>query len=167
MLLHRCEDAKVALYTVVVVVTDVILNHFDKLFLAGKAFAVIAFPFENAPEPFHRPIVNALSYAGHALLHTGFHQFVMEGAIGVLKTPVAMEQRMGTGIGFPLHRLPLPRRRRRWPDGPGSPPGPGSPFPTPSPLPYRLWLIVCHVGFLSGIISLQTITDSARIITVR
>ena len=41
MLLHGREDAKVALYTMVVVVTDVILNHIDQFFLAGKAFPVV------------------------------------------------------------------------------------------------------------------------------
>ena len=41
MLLHGREDAEVALYTMVVVATDVILNHIDQFLLAGKAFPAV------------------------------------------------------------------------------------------------------------------------------
>ena len=100
MLLHRREDAEVALDAPVVVVTDIIFNHIDQLFFRGKAVAVVSFPLQYAPKAFHRAVVNALSHAGHALLHAGFLQFVMECAIGVLKAPVTMKQRMSVRIGF-------------------------------------------------------------------
>lgn len=43
------------------IVTDVALNHLHEFLFAGETLAVIAFPFQNAPESFHRSIVNAIS----------------------------------------------------------------------------------------------------------
>ena len=100
MLLHRREDAEVALDAPVVVVTDIIFNHIDQLFFRGKALAVVPFPLQDAPKSFHRAVVNALSHAGHALFHAGLLQLVMEGAIGILKAPITMKQRMSVRIGF-------------------------------------------------------------------
>lgn len=100
MLLHRREDAEVALDASVVVVTDIVFNHIDQLFFRGKALDVVPFPLQNAPKAFHRAVVNALSHTRHALLHAGFLQFVMEGAIGILKAPITMKQRMSVRIGF-------------------------------------------------------------------
>ena len=41
MLLHRRQDAEIALYAPGVVVADVILYHLEQLFLTGKALALI------------------------------------------------------------------------------------------------------------------------------
>ena len=91
MFFHRRENTKVALHTAVVVVANIIFNHIDQFFSAGKAFAVIAFPFQEAPKALHRPIVNALGHTGHTLRHTGFLQLVVEDSVGILKSSVAME----------------------------------------------------------------------------
>ena len=100
MLLHRREDAEVALDAPVVVVTDIIFNHIDQLFLRGKALAVVPFTLQDAPKALHGTVVNALGHAGHALRHTGLLQLVMEGTVGVLKTSVTMKERMRIGIGL-------------------------------------------------------------------
>ena len=91
MLFHRREDAEIALNAPVVVVTDVILNHINQFFLGGITFAVIAFPFQDAPEAFHRAVVDALSNAGHALYHTCLLQLVVKDPVGVLKSSVTMK----------------------------------------------------------------------------
>ena len=65
--------------------------------------AVIAFPLQNAPEALHRAVVNAMRHAGHTLRHARLHKLVVEGTVGVLKTSVAVEQRMRVRIG--LRRL--------------------------------------------------------------
>ena len=84
----------------VVVVTNVVFDHIDQFFLAGKSLAVVPFPFQDTPEAFHRPIVDALGHAGHALRHTGLFQLVMKRAAGILKASVTMEKRVRAGIGF-------------------------------------------------------------------
>ena len=100
MLFHWRKDAKITLYTAVIVVVDVIFNHIYQLFFAGIALAVIAFSLQDTPESFHWPIVNALGNTGHALLHTGFFQLVVKSPVGILKSSVAVEQWMGIRIGF-------------------------------------------------------------------
>ena len=65
MLLHWRQNAQIALYPAVVVVSDVILNHGNKLLAAGEASAVVPLTLEDAPEAFHRPVVNALAHSGH------------------------------------------------------------------------------------------------------
>ena len=100
MFLHRCQNAQIALYPAVVVVGNVVLNHLHKLFAAGEPLAVISLSFQNAPETFHWTVVNALGNSGHTLLHLGFLQLVVEHSVCVLKTSVAVEQRMCVGVGF-------------------------------------------------------------------
>ena len=100
MLLHRREDTKVALHTMVVVITDVIFDHIDEFFFTGEAFAVVAFTLEDAPESLHWPVVNALGHTGHALLHAGFFQLVVESSVRILETSVTMKQRVCVGIGL-------------------------------------------------------------------
>ena len=77
MLFHRCQHAKVALYTAVVVVDDVILNHRNEFFSAREPSAIVSFPFQDAPESFHWSIVDSFCYSGHALLHLCFLQLVI------------------------------------------------------------------------------------------
>ena len=100
MLFHRCQYAQVTLYPAIVVVDDVILNHPHKLLTARKTLAVIALSFQNTPKAFDRAVVNALGYSGHALSHLCLLQFVVEHPVCVLKTSVAMEQRMCGRVGF-------------------------------------------------------------------
>ena len=94
VLFHRCQNTQVALYPAVVVVSDVILNHLYKLLAACKTLAIIPFSFENAPEAFHRAVINALGNSGHTLLHFCFLQFVIEYPVCVLESSVTVEQRM-------------------------------------------------------------------------
>lgn len=49
VLLHQLQNAEVTLHASVV--TDVILNHIDEFFLAGKAFLIVPLPFQNAQKP--------------------------------------------------------------------------------------------------------------------
>ena len=69
MLFHWRQNTQIALYPAVVVVSDVILNHGNKLLAAGEASAVVPLTLEDAPEAFHRPVVNALAHSGHTLRH--------------------------------------------------------------------------------------------------
>ena len=50
---HRRQDAKVSLYALVVVVIDVSFDRLHKGFSGSESPAVIAFPFQNAPEALH------------------------------------------------------------------------------------------------------------------
>lgn len=94
MFLHWREDAEVALNATVVVLANIILNHIDQFFFAGKAFAVVPFSLQDAPEAFHWPVINTLGHTRHTLRHACLLQLVMEDTIGILKTSVTMEQRM-------------------------------------------------------------------------
>lgn len=85
------------------VIANILLDHLNKLVLAGEPSAVIAFPFQDAPEALHRAVVNAMRHAGHTLRHARLHKLVVEGTVGVLKPSVAVEQRMRVRIG--LHSL--------------------------------------------------------------
>lgn len=98
--LHRCSDAQSTLETMEVVIGDVLPDHTSQLLLVGEPPAIVAFPFEDAPEALHRPIVNTHSNPGHALGDAGHSQFVM-GDLGSISTAtVNMEQGMGAGIGL-------------------------------------------------------------------
>ena len=103
MLFHRRQDAQIALDTSRVVIANILLDHLDKIVLAGEASAVIAFPFQDAPEALHRTVINAMRYAGHTLRHSSLHELVVESTVGVLETSVAMKQRMCVRIV--LHRF--------------------------------------------------------------
>ena len=100
MLFHRRQDTQIALHPPGVVVMDIGFNHLDKFTFAGKPSAVIAFPFQDAPEALHRTVVNAMRHAGHALRHACLHELVVESAVGVLESSVTMEQGMRVRIGF-------------------------------------------------------------------
>ena len=56
--------------------------------------AIVFLAFQNAPESFHRAVVNAVGYTRHALCHTRIFQHVVKSMTCVLKPTVAMEQRM-------------------------------------------------------------------------
>ena len=103
MLFHRRQDAKIALDTSRVVIASILLDHLDELVLAGETPAIIAFPLQNTPEALHRAVVNAMRHTGHTLRHSRLHELVVESAVGVLETSVAVEQGMCVRIG--LHSL--------------------------------------------------------------
>ena len=98
MFFYRRQYAQVTLDSSGVVITDVALNHLHEFLFAGETLAVIAFPFQNAPESFHRSIVNAVSHTGHTLSHSSLYEFVVEGSACVLETSIAVEQRVGIWI---------------------------------------------------------------------
>lgn len=103
MSFHRCQHTQIALDTSRVVIANILLNHPDKLTFAGKMFAIITFPLQNAPEALHRAVINTMRCAGHALCHSCLHKPVIKCAVGVLETSVAMKQGMYVRIG--LHSL--------------------------------------------------------------
>ena len=70
---------------------DIVLNRLNKLAFAGEPFAVIAFPFQNAPKALHRTVINAMCYTRHTLRHSSLRELVVESAVGILKASVAME----------------------------------------------------------------------------
>ena len=73
-----------------VVIMNVCFNRTHKFTLAGKTSAVVHLPLKDAPESVHRPVVNAVGYAG----------FVVEIPVRILKASITVEQRMGIWIGF-------------------------------------------------------------------
>ena len=91
MLFHRCQDAEVALNALGVVIANIVMNHLCEAVFAGKSFAIIAFPFQNAPETLYRTVINAMCHTRHALRHSSLHELVVESAAGILKASVAVE----------------------------------------------------------------------------
>ena len=100
VLLHRRQDTEISLYTPGVVITDEVLYHLNQIFLAGETLAVITLPFQDTPEALHRAVVDAVRHARHALLHPSLFELVMKCPVRVLKSSVAVEQRMGVRIGL-------------------------------------------------------------------
>ena len=82
MLFHRRQHAQIALHPPGVVVANILLDHLDKLVLAGEPSAVIAFPFQDAPEALHRTVINTMRHTGHTLRHSRLHELVVESAGG-------------------------------------------------------------------------------------
>ena len=100
MLLHRSQHAQVALNSPGVVIMDVGHNHLHKFLLTGKTPSIIAFPFQDAPETFHRTIVNTMCHAGHALHHSRLYELLVEYSACVLEASVTMEKRMASGVSL-------------------------------------------------------------------
>ena len=100
MLLHRRQDTQIALHAACVVVADVAFNHLDQLLLAGKTPAIVAFPFQDAPEALHWAVVNAVGHTGHTLCHPGLLELVVKGSAGVLEPSVAVEQRVSVRVSL-------------------------------------------------------------------
>lgn len=98
VLLHRCQNAEISLYSTGIVVVDVALDHLNKFLFAGKSSAVIAFTFQDTPKSFHWAIVNTMAHTGHTLCHPGLLQFVMKSSAGILVTSVAMKQGCASGL---------------------------------------------------------------------
>ena len=93
MFLHRSQHTQIALNSPGIVIADVAPNHLNKLLLTGKTPAIIAFPFQDAPETFHRAIVNTVCHAGHALHHSRLYKFLVECSACILVASVTVEQR--------------------------------------------------------------------------
>lgn len=91
MLFQRCQNAEVALHAPRIVVGNISVDHVDEVLLAGKALTIVALSLQDAPEPFHGAVVQALSYPRHTLSHAGLLQLVVKHSIGVLETSVAVE----------------------------------------------------------------------------
>ena len=98
VLLHRCQDAEIALETLAVVIVNVFFNHPYEALTVSKPSAVVPFPFQDAPETLHRPVVNTVCYPGHTLRHPCRFQFCVKSAVCILKSSVTVEQRMGIRI---------------------------------------------------------------------
>lgn len=98
MLLHRHQNAQIALYPAVVVISDVLVDHQSKLLTARGPSAIVSLTLEDSSEPFHRAVVDALGDPGHALLHLCFLQLVVKGSIRILKSMITAKQWMGIGI---------------------------------------------------------------------
>ena len=81
---HRCQDTKIALNTLRVVIANIAMDHLSKVVFTGKSFAIIAFTLQNTPETFHRAVINAMCHTGHTLRHTRRYKLVVEGTVGVL-----------------------------------------------------------------------------------
>ena len=92
--LHRCHDRQAALDAAVVVEINVIRNHLHELRPVSEPVTVVAFPFENTPEAFHRAVIKAMRHTGHTLLHACCPQLLMKDGARILVAPVAMEQRV-------------------------------------------------------------------------
>ncbi len=96
---HGCMDAQAALETAEIVVGNILPDHPAQLLPAGEFPAIVPLPLEDAPKALHRPVVNTLAHPGHALRHPGCGQLVVEHPSGVLKAPVAVEERMCIWVG--------------------------------------------------------------------
>ena len=90
MLFHGRQDAQIALDAPRVIIANILLDHLNKLVLAGEAPAIIAFPLQDPPEALHRAVVNAMRHAGHTLRHACLHKLVVEDSVGVLENPLSL-----------------------------------------------------------------------------
>ena len=97
--LHRRHDRKAALEAVVIVKVNVVCNHLHELCSVGEFVAIVAFPFQDAPEAFHRTVIKAVCHAGHTLLHARCPQLLVEDSACILVAPVTVEQRVSIRIG--------------------------------------------------------------------
>ena len=100
MFLHWCQNPQVALNPAIVVVSDVVLNHLNKILARGKSSAVIPFSFKNPPESLHRSVVDTFCHSGHTLLHLCLLQLIVKRPVCILESSVAVEQWMCVRIGF-------------------------------------------------------------------
>ena len=93
MLFHWSKYPKSALVSLVIVVVNVVFNHCHEFFAATETLAVIPFALEYSPEPFHRTVVDALGYSGHALCHTNCLKLAVECPVGILVASVTVAKR--------------------------------------------------------------------------
>ena len=84
----------------IVVVFDVILNHFYYSFSGIKSALVISFSFQDSPEAFHRSIVDALANARHTMYHLLILKLLVKYIACVLKSSVRVKNWSGSRVGF-------------------------------------------------------------------
>ena len=94
MLFHRCQNAKVALETLCVVVLNITANHFHQFSTVREVPSIITLSLQNTPESFHGTIVNAAANTRHTLCHARMNQPLVEVSVGILKSTVAVKDRM-------------------------------------------------------------------------
>ncbi len=94
MFFKRRQDSQITLHTPGIVIANVISNHLNQFLFAGEAFAIVALSLQDAPKAFHGAVVNAVCHPGHALRHASLFNFVVESTTCILKSSIAVKQRM-------------------------------------------------------------------------
>ena len=94
VLFHRCQNAKVTLETLCVVVMNITANHFHQFSTVREAPSIITLSLQNTPEPFHGTVVNAAANTRHTLCYASIDQPLVEVSVGILKSTVTVEDRM-------------------------------------------------------------------------
>ena len=100
MLLHGRQNVQIPLKSLMVIIVDVVLDHSDKFFSVSETSSIVTFSFQNAPEPFHRSVIDAVRYSRHALRHPGILKFGVKHSVCVLKPSVTVKERMSIRIRF-------------------------------------------------------------------
>ena len=100
MELHGRHNGKTTLETMVVVEIKVVGNHLHNLSFVSELAAIVTFPFQDAPKALHWPVVKAMRYTGHTLLHADRPQLLVENSACILESPVTVEQRVGLRFGL-------------------------------------------------------------------
>ncbi len=98
MELHGSHATQPFLVSSCVVEVYVLFNGIDQILFVCKLSQIVHFGFQDAPESFHRAIVDTSANSGHTLDHLCLIQFCAEDLAGVLETTVTVEQRMRIGI---------------------------------------------------------------------
>lgn len=107
MFLHRRQNTQVSLQPPVVIVLDVVLYHLHERILVCKTSAIVSFSLQDAPEAFHRTVVDTLCHSGHALHHSRLFKLFMKDPVCVLESSVGMEKRSRTRVldNSPVKRI--------------------------------------------------------------
>lgn len=95
---HWRQFVQPLLPTFVVVEIYVALNGRYQAVVILEVAKVVHFALENAPETFHRTVVDAAADTRHALYHSRFIQSDLELPTCILKTAVTMEQRVSVRV---------------------------------------------------------------------
>lgn len=95
---HRRQFVQPLLSAFIVVEMDVIFYCRGKAIIILEFSKIVHLAFQDSPEALHRAIVDTVPSAGHTLLHTGLVQLRLEYLVGILKSPVAVKQRVNVGI---------------------------------------------------------------------
>ena len=96
--LHRRLNTQVSLQPPVIIVLDVVLYHLHEGILVCKTSAIVSFSLQDAPEAFHRAVVDTLCYSGHALHHSCLFKSFMKESVRVLESYFGMEKRRRTRV---------------------------------------------------------------------
>lgn len=82
---------------------EITLDCRNQIVTRSKLSEIVHFGFENTPKSLHGTVVNASADARHTLPHIGSNQFALKDFARVLKSSVAVKQRMC--IRIRLYRL--------------------------------------------------------------